>query len=245
MSEAPDIINRTDGSQMVLIPEGEFLMGSDGGYADERPAHRVFVSAFYISRYLVTNSQYRRFVQETDYPVPCMDDPRAEWANWNPERKTFPTGREHHPVVLTAWIDAVAYCEWAGLRLATEAEWEKAARGGLEGKRFPWGDEEISHALANYDNQEGTTPVDAFPPNGFGLYDMAGNAWEWVADFYDPNYYSCSPLRDPRGPQQGSSRVLRGGAWMLFARYCRVSYRFRNSPRFRTSLIGFRVARST
>jgi formylglycine-generating enzyme required for sulfatase activity len=114
----------------------------------------------------------------------------------------------------------------------------------LEGKLFPWGDEEISHELANFDNLDGTTPVGAYPPNGYGLYDMVGNAWEWVADYYDAKYYARSPPRDPRGPEQGSSRVLRGGSWMLFSRYCRISYRFRNSPHFRASLIGFRVARS-
>jgi sulfatase modifying factor 1 len=244
MERTTDIANPKDGSQLMLIPEGEFLMGSDDGYPSERPAHRVFVSPFYIARTLVTNSQYRSFVLETGYAAPYMDDPRAEWANWDRDSKNFPAGRETHPVVLTSWIDASAYCEWAGTRLATEAEWEKAARGRLDGKLFPWGDEEISHELANYDNQDGTTPVGVYPPNGYGLYDMVGNAWEWVADYYDPKYYSRSPMRDPRGPEQGSSRVLRGGSWLLFARYCRVSYRFRNSPNFHASLIGFRVARS-
>jgi formylglycine-generating enzyme len=244
MERTTDIANPKDGSQLMLIPEGEFLMGSDDGYPSERPAHRVFVSPFYIARTLVTNSQYRSFVLETGYAVPYMDDPRADWANWDRDSKNFPAGRETHPVVLTSWIDASAYCEWAGTRLATEAEWEKAARGNLDGKLFPWGDEEISHERANYDNQDGTTPVGVYPPNGYGLYDMVGNAWEWVADYYDPKYYSRSPMRDPRGPEQGSSRVLRGGSWLLFARYCRVSYRFRNSPNFHASLIGFRVARS-
>jgi formylglycine-generating enzyme required for sulfatase activity len=242
--DSAEIIKANDGSELVLIPGGEFLMGAGDGYQDERPAHRVFVSDFYIARNLVTNSQYSRFVRETGYSAPFVDDARAEWANWDREKKTFPAGRGNYPVVLVGWLDAVAYCEWAGLRLAKEAEWEKAARGGLEGKRFPWGDEEISHELANYDNQNGTTPVGSYLPNGYGLYDMAGNAWEWVSDYYDAKYYSRSPMRDPHGPEHGSSRVLRGGSWMLFARYCRVSYRFRNSPSFRASLIGFRVARS-
>src|ERR1700739_2388554 len=131
MQKPAEITNARDGSQLILIPEGEFLMGSDDGYPSERPAHRVFVSSFYIAKNLVTNSQYRRFVLETGYAVPYLDDPRAEWAN---------CGRENHPVVLIAWVDAIAYCEWAGTRLATEAEWERAARGGLDGKPFPWGD---------------------------------------------------------------------------------------------------------
>ena len=243
MKPAESIVAK-DGSDLVLIREGEFLMGADDGYPDERPAHRVFVGDYYIAKNLVTNLQYSRFVQETGYAVPFVDDTRAEWANWDREARTFPDGRGDHPVVLTAWIDAVSYCEWAGLRLPSEAEWEKAARGGLEGRRFPWNEEDISHELANYDNQDGTTPVGSYRPNGYGLYDMAGNAWEWVADYYDAKYYSRSPLRDPQGPEHGSSRVLRGGSWMLFARYCRVSYRFRNSQNFRASLVGFRAARS-
>jgi formylglycine-generating enzyme len=244
MERPIEINNEKDGSQLVRIPEGEFVMGSDDGYPAERPAHRVSVSDFYIAKNLVTNSQYRRFVLQTGHNVPYMDDPRAEWANWDRDSRSFPAGQENHPVVLVTWVDAIAYCEWAETRLATEAEWEKAARGGLEGKLFPWGDEEISHGLANYDNQEGTTPVGTYPPNGYGLHDMVGNAWEWVSDYYDAKYYSRSPPRDPGGPERGSSRVLRGGSWMLFARYCRTSYRFRNSPNFRSSLIGFRVARS-
>jgi len=244
MHSITEITNETDGSRLVLIPEGEFLMGSDDGYPHERPVHRVHLSAFGIAKTLVTNSQYRRFVLQTGYRVPYQDDPRAEWANWDRESKTFPAGLEQHPVVLVGWVDAQAYCQWSGTRLASEAEWERAARGGLEGKRFPWGDEEITHELANYDNQNYTTPVAAYPPNGYGLYDMVGNAWEWVADYYDAKYYAVSPTRDPKGPEHGSSRVLRGGSWLLFARYCRISYRFRNSPNFRSSLIGFRVARS-
>jgi formylglycine-generating enzyme len=239
-----EITNGKDGSRLALIPEGDFLMGSDDGYPDERPVHRVHLSAFRIGKTLITNAQYRRFVLETGYQVPYQDDPRAEWANWDRETRSFPAGLEQHPVVLVGWVDAQAYCQWSETRLASEAEWERAARGGLEGKRFPWGDEEITHELANYDNQNYTTPVGAYLPNGYGLYDMIGNAWEWVADYYDAKYYGDSPARDPRGPEHGSSRVLRGGSWLLFARYCRISYRFRNSPNFRSSLIGLRVARS-
>jgi len=149
-------------------------MGSDDGYPSERPAHRVFVSPFYIARTLVTNSQYRSFVLETGYAVPYMDDPRAEWANWDRDSKNFPAGRETHPVVLTSWIDASAYCEWAGTRLATEAEWEKAARGGLDGKLF-------RGAMRKSPTSEPTTTIrtvplllGVYPPNGYGLYDMVG-----------------------------------------------------------------------
>lgn len=242
--EAPaEVTNEQDGSLLVRVPAGPFLMGSEEGAPAERPAHRVVLGAYYIGKYLVTNAQYERFVKDTGHRVPYLDDPRAQSENWDRESRTYPPGRARHPVVLVSWHDAQAYCAWAGGRLPTEAEWEKAARGGLEGKRYPWGDE-IHPGLANYDTQSGTTPVGTYPPNGYGLYDMAGNVWEWVADWYDAHYYSTSPVENPQGPQTGTVRVLRGGAWLLFAQFCRVAYRFRNSPDFRFPLIGFRLARS-
>jgi formylglycine-generating enzyme required for sulfatase activity len=228
---------------MVVIPAGEFLMGSEGGYPNERPVHTVFIDAFALSQYPVTNVQYERFVRETKHRVPYLDDPRVESDNWNRDQHTYPPGRGEHPVVLVSWRDAQAYCAWAGGRLPTEAEWEKAARGGLTGKLYPWGDN-IELSLANYDTRTGTTPVGSYPPNGYGLYDMAGNVWEWVADWYDPKYYQRSPSQNPLGPEQGTVRVLRGGAWLLFPQFCRVAYRFRNGPDFRFNLIGFRPAQS-
>jgi formylglycine-generating enzyme required for sulfatase activity len=232
-----------DDSSMVVIPAGTFLMGSEVGYPNEQPVHRVFVEAFALGQYPVTNGQYERFVRETGHRVPYLDDPRAESDNWDQEGRTYPSGRAHHPVVLVSWRDAQVYCEWAGGRLPTEAEWEKAARGGLKEKLYPWGDE-IDPRLANYDNRDGTTSVGSYPPNGYDLYDMAGNVWEWVADWYDPTYYQRSPQQNPQGPEKGTVRVLRGGAWLLFPQFCRAAYRFRNSPDFRFNLIGFRLARS-
>lgn len=232
-----------DGSAMVMIPAGEFLMGSEGGYPNERPVHQVFVKAFALAQHSVTNDQYERFVRETGHRAPYLDDPRAESDNWNQEKRTYPPGRAHHPVVLVSWRDAQEYCEWAGGRLPTEAEWEKAARGGLRGKLYPWGDD-IDPSLANYDNRDGTTPVGSYPPNGYGLYDMAGNVWEWVSDWYDATYYRRSLQQNPQGPEKGTVRVLRGGAWLLFPQFCRAAYRFRNSPDFRFNLIGFRLAQS-
>ncbi len=236
-----EITNKKDGSELVLIPEGEFLMGSEDGVAAERPVHRVSLDAFYLGKSPITNIQYRKFVDETGYRAPHFDDPRAQLDNWDPERKTYPVGRGNHPVVLVSWHDAQAYSSWAGGRLPTEAEWERAARGGLEGKLYPWGDE-INKSLANYDTREGTTPVGSYPPNGYGLYDMAGNVWEWVADWYHAKYYHESPVYNPQGPEKGTVHVLRGGAWLLFAQFCRVAYRFRNNPDFRFNLIGFRLA---
>lgn len=232
-----------DGSAMVVIPAGEFLMGSESGYPNERPVHPVFIDAFALAQHPVTNTQYERFVRETGHRVPYLDDPRAEATNWDREARTYPAGHAQHPVVLVSWHDAHTYCEWAGGRLPTEAEWEKAARGGLEGRPYPWGDE-IDPSLANYDNRNGTTLVGSYLPNGYGLHDMAGNVWEWVGDWYNATYYPRSSQRNPQGPEKGSVRVLRGGAWLLFPQFCRVAYRFRNSPDFRSNLIGFRLAGS-
>jgi formylglycine-generating enzyme required for sulfatase activity len=218
-------------------------MGSEAGFPNERPVHRVFVDAFYLGKHPITNAQYERFVRDTGYRVPYLDDRRMQFDNWDQEKQTYPPGRTQHPVVLVSWHDAQAYCEWAGGRLPTEAEWEKAARGGLEGQLYPWG-EEIDPSLANYDNRTGTTPIGSYSPNEYGLYDMAGNVWEWVADWYDAKYYSHSPVSNPQGPEKGTVRVLRGGAWLLFPQFCRVAYRFRNSPDFHFNLIGFRLARS-
>lgn len=237
------VLNEKDGSPLVLIPAGEFLMGSESGYPAERPVHRVSMDAFYLGVHPVTNEQYARFVAETNWRVPYLDDRRMQRENWHPETRTYPPERGQHPVVLVSWRDAHAYCTWAGGRLPTEAEWEKAARGGLAGKLYPWGDV-IDPTLANYDNQGGTTPVCSYPANGYELYDMVGNVWEWTADWYDPHYYAHSPLANPQGPETGATKVLRGGAWLLFAEFCRVAYRFRNNPDFRFNLIGFRLARS-
>jgi formylglycine-generating enzyme len=243
VSALPEIVNSQDGSVLVQIPAGEFSMGSDAGFPAERPVHRVMVERYWISKQLVTNAQYAQFVSQTDHRVPYVDDPRVTTENWDVQQQTYPPGRGQHPVVLVSWHDAAAYCAWAGGRLPTEAEWERAARGGLEGKLYPWGDE-IDPTQANYDNRSGTSPVGMYPANAYGLYDVAGNAWEWVADWYDPRYYRVSPLTNPPGPAHGATRVLRGGAWLLFPQFCRVAYRFREGADFRFNLIGFRLARS-
>jgi len=241
VSALPEVVNARDGSVLVQIPAGEFSMGSEAGFPSERPVHQVMVERYWIGKYLVTNVQYEQFVRDTDHRVPYVDDPRVTMDNWDVQQRTYPPGRGQHPVVLVSWQDAVAYCAWAGGRLPTEAEWERAARGGLEGKLYPWGDE-IDPSKANYDNGNGTSPVGGYAPNAYGLYDTAGNAWEWVADWYDPKYYRTSPVTNPPGPSQGSTRVLRGGAWLLFPQFCRVAYRFREGADFRFNLIGFRLA---
>jgi len=223
-----------DGAEMVLIPAGEFSMGSND-YGDEKPVHTVYLDAFYIDRYEVTNAQYKKFMDATGHKAPAF---------WSDSKYNAP----NHPVVGVSWNDAKAYAEWAGERLPTEAEWEKAARGGLVGKKYPWGDN-ITHDDANYDGTGGkdvwehTSPVGSFAPNGYGLYDMAGNAWEWCADWYDSGCYAKSPSRNPTGPDSGSSRVLRGGSWGYGGTdSLRVAYRGFDDPAYMFGFVGFRCA---
>ncbi len=160
-----------------------------------------------------------------------------------------------HPIVNVTWEDAKTYCEWAGGRLPTEAEWEYAARGGQQGLKYPWGNE-VSHEQANYgadkccsglaagrDQWEYTSPVGSFPESEFGLYDMAGNVSEWLADWYDEDYYKNAPIVDPQGPASGELRVLRGGSWVNNPEVLRTSNRFRDQPDLRVSNVGFRCAR--
>lgn len=166
--------------------------------------------------------------------------------------------RDDHPVVHVSWLDAMAFCAWSGARLPTEAEWEYAARGGREGHHFPWGDEREPggrHRMNVYQGQfpvedtaadgwAGTCPVGTYPPNDFGLHEMTGNVWEWCADWFDPGYYSRSPLRDPAGPDRGQARVMRGGSYLCHDSYCwryRVDARSANTPDSTTGNLGFRV----
>ena len=201
---------------MVLIPAGEFTMGDHFNEGDRRelPVHTVYLDAFYMDIYEVTNAQYQTFMDAKG---------RGKPRYWNDSRFNAPD----QPVVGVRWLfDAVAYASWAGKRLPTEAEWEKAARGGLVGKRYPWGDEAPDAGglyRANYDpgnnaadGYERAAPVGSFAPNGYGLYDMAGNVWEWCNDYYGTSYYANSPYSNPFGPvgmDFGAWRVLRGGSW--------------------------------
>ncbi|MBM3239959.1 formylglycine-generating enzyme family protein [Candidatus Poribacteria bacterium] len=167
-----EIIIDKDGAEMALIPAGEFQMGDNfnEGNADELPVHTVYLDAFYIDKYEVTNALYEEFIKATGHRTPTY------WTNHS-------FNQPDQPVVGVTWDDAVAYAKWAGKRLPTEAEWEKAARGGLVGKRYPWGDDISDNDANNYGNKIGiTTPVGKYPPNGYGLYDVAGNIWEWVAE---------------------------------------------------------------
>jgi len=226
-----------DGAPMALIPAGEFHMGdpfNEGG-ANERPRHTVYLDAFYIDIYEVTNAQYQKFMDAVGYAGPGY---------WNNSSYNAPD----QPVVGVSWHDAVAYAEWAGKVLPTEAQWEKAARGGLVGKRYPWGDEapdadgvyRASYGNSTADGYRYAAPVGSFASNGYGLYDMAGNVWEWCADWYDGGYYADSPNDNPLGPSSGTARVLRGGSWYSNPYYLRVAHRALGPPTSTLNHVGFR-----
>ena len=224
-----------DGKDMVLIPAGTFEMGDHHDNMENAlPVHRVELNAFYMDVHEVTVGQFNEFVNQSGYKYD---------GNWDSVAEYSPG--DEYPMVLVSWNDATAYAKWAGKRLPTEAEWEYAARGGLVGKRYPGGDG-ISHDDANYsgtggkDKWEYSSPVGSFAANGYGLYDMAGNAWEWCQDWYGENYYSSSPAKNPPGPVTGSSRVLRGGLWNANSNYLRVAARDYVAPNTRFLFIGFR-----
>ena len=255
--------------ELSRIPAGEFLMGSDRGDDDERPAHRVRVAEFLMAVEPVTNAQYARFVRATSRRPPAIDElPVVVTAGGAERERAFrvtgqpyvwagpepPLGRHDHPVTLVRWDDAVAYCEWLSaetgraFRLPTEAEWEKAARGGHDRCRFPWGDAP-DHTQANFLSDpsargaRGTTPCRSFPANRYGLFDMAGNVWEWVSDWYGPRYYAASAAADPAGPPGGQLRIIRGGSWLSSdLRMLACSHRHKVPPDTYSYAIGFRVA---
>ena len=218
--------------------------------------HTVYVDAFYMDVCEVTNAQYCVFLNEqgnqTEGGVTWLNIGSSSCLITQSGDQFVPENRyEDHPVIEVTWYGARAYAQWAGKRLPTEAEWEKAARGGLEGKRYPFGDF-IGHDDANYTGTGGTdkwsrtSPVGSFPPNGYGLYDMAGNVWEWCNDWYDSSYYSKSPKNNPTGAQTGNYPVLRGGSWGFAPLYMRCAERgYFSYPTIRNSIIGFRCVRSS
>lgn len=222
---------------IVVIPEGSFLMGCEHGQENEQPCHRVWVDGFGIGRFPVTNREYKIFTDATQTLAPPFS---ADPIFSDPER----------PVVGVSWDDAIVYCRWlsnrtgAQFRLPTEAEWERAARGGREGALYPWGDE-----LPSEKNFTGADPETGGPakvginaPNGFGLYDMSENVHEWCSDYYDYNYYRYSPERNPRGPSDGRRRASRGGSWRHRIKFSRCAARSSLPPSFKYADYGFRVA---
>ena len=250
--------NNPYADDMVLIPAGDFQMGSNIGDPDEKPVHTVYVDAFYMDIHEVTNAQYRLFVdanpQWGKVRIPTDYHDGEYLKHWN--GNNYPTGKEDRPVVYVSWYGAMAYAQWARKRLPTEAEWEKAARGGLVGRKYPWGNS-IGPSQANYGSHVGdTTTVGSHPPNKYGLYDMAGNVWEWCLDAYEGDFYKNSPSRNPIAGEGvirhitnnftnvKTLRVLRGGSWNNNPRYLRVANRGRGDPAFSGNDDGFRCARA-
>lgn len=227
-----------DDRTMVLISEGFFHMGSDNGDPDEAPQHPVFVSNFYIDQHEVTNASYTRFLKAAGYPksfVPVFDDDPAKLMN--PEQIA----------VGMSWDGAAAYCLWAGKRLPTEAEWEKAARGETA-RTWPWGNE-FGVRNANIKGEQDGYQYTALPGqfesgrSPYGIYDMAGNGAEWVADWYDEKAYAAAPIQNPTGPKTGKHRVVRGGSWAETAVNVRTAKRFAARQGRADSIIGFRCAK--
>ena len=234
--ERPTSPRPLEGS-MVSIPAGEFTMGSQDGDPDERPAHKVHVDAFSMDVYEVTVGQYAAFLQATGVNSPL------DWQTMNQP------AHQKRPVANVDWVDAAAYCKWAGKRLPTEAEWEKAARG-TDGRLYPWGNDPPTPLHANFGKTEWNnhgvlTPVGTFEggKSPYGIYDMAGNVWEWVSDWYDYNYYKTSPSQNPTGPSMGGTKVIRGGAWNSNPRAMRSANRSLISPTDQ-GLDGFRCAKT-
>lgn len=221
---------------MVLIPAGEFQMGSESGEGEERPAHTVYLDTYYIDIFEVTNTLYKKCVQAGACSVP------------RDTRYYLDISYAQHPVVNVDWHQARAYCQWRGGDLPSEAQWEKAARGGLEGKDYPWGDEApvCTPGAANgaqfISCGSQTVDVGSFGSNGYDLYDMAGNVYEWVLDWYQADYYASSLPANPSGPAPGGYRVLRGGSWDGSEGNLRVAGRSYYVPGGRYLNVGFRCS---
>lgn len=237
-----------DGAPMIVVPAGSFPMGvpagaRDGG-RDEYPRHDVFVDTFAIDKFEVTNGRYLEFVKAIGHRVP--QNPRNPTRNlWQGDSITdVLTDR---PVINVDWFDAEAYCRWAGKRLPTEAEWEKAAKGTSD-RRFPWGNVEPTPKHLNYNQrwigEKTLMPVGSYEAgkSPYGLYDMAGNVWEWVNDWYDAQYYERSPKKNPKGPDTGTKKVIRGAGWQNETPTVRIFTRVESDPMVRNESTGFRCA---
>ncbi|MDQ6734895.1 MAG: formylglycine-generating enzyme family protein [Nitrospirota bacterium] len=236
-----------DGAPMIMVPAGSFPMGvpkgdRDGG-RDEYPRHEVMLDNYYIDTYEVTHGRYAEFVKATGHRIP--ENPkypkRTLWSDH------LSDSLSERPVINVDWQDADAYCRWAGKRLPTEAEWEKAARG-TDDRRFPWGNVEPTHEHLNFNQQwqgeKTLMPVGSYEAgkSPFGAYDMAGNVWEWVADWYDPLYYEKSPTANPKGPDSGTNKVLRSSGWSVETPLVRLFTRVKSDPTNRNDSTGFRCA---
>ncbi len=235
--------------KMILIPEGEFIMGSDNPFdnPDQKPKHKVFLSSYRISKYEVTNEMFKAFVMDGGYKRKELWTPEG-WKFIQENMITHPAGWRvrgfddpQKPVVGVSWYEAYAFAKWLGMRLPTEAEWEKAARG-TDGRVYPWGNEfdasRVFYKAIARPLRVGSFPSGASP---YGVLDMAGNVWEWVWDWYGERYYARSPYKNPKGPENGEYKVVRGGGWGCNRRQMRCAYRRHEKPTWRRLDVGFRV----
>jgi formylglycine-generating enzyme required for sulfatase activity len=221
--------------EMVLIPSSEFRMGKNSqNPSDWQPEHNVRIGAFYMDKKEVSNKQYYDFCLATNTPLPQF---------WGMEE--FRSGMDFpdYPVVGVSYFDAEKYAKRCGKRLPTEAEWEYASRGGLEGKNFPNGDSADSTQINFGRKYKGIIKTGSLPPNGYGLYDITGNVWEWTSDFYSDDYYSVSPAENPKGPERGRFKVIRGGSWHSGAMCVQTYYRNGLSPSWVDFAVGFRCVK--
>ena len=236
----------SDQPRMVPVPAGEFTRGRSFAWADydvawypnpakdDVPARRIYLDSFEIDETEVTNERYSAFVSATGHRTPF------HWVNGKPA-----ADQGNHPVTNVSWDDAKAFCTWDRKRLPSEAEWERAARGVSEGKKYTWGDRDPTPKDARYNRLDGPTAVCSLPRNELGLCDMTGNVWEWCSDWYGKNYYEAAPDRNPPGPDTGLYRVLRGGSWFDVPKlFLMVSYRSWARAGERSPTIGFRCAKS-
>jgi formylglycine-generating enzyme required for sulfatase activity len=247
----------TDGMTLLFVPEGDFIMGADATealaecqnlrsdcrlewFTNAEPPHTVKMDAFWMDEHEVTNKQYAACVSTGKCAPPFQNNSYTRGDYYGNPRY------DEYPVIYVTWQNAHDYCEWAGRRLPTEAEWEKAGRGTDE-RLYPWGNEKPTSNLLNFALKVGdTSPIKSYSKgvSPYGVYDMSGNVWEWVNDWYDENYYRTSPASNPPGPAEGTDRVTRSSAWIFYDFDVRVTDRYGNDPKTANNVIGFRCARS-
>ena len=234
-AKPPATIIGTDGAPMVLVPAGEFTMGSEEGDDDEQPIHRVVLDSFYLDQFEVTNGRFAKFVAAIQSEPP-----------WGFADQETPVVHADRPVRWVNWMDAIGYCLWAGKRLPTEAEWEKAARG-TDGRVYPWGNEPPTAAHAVFGLKEGDETVSPIGnrdqgQSPYGVHDLAGNLYEWVTDWYDEQFYTTMSVINPRGPAEGTAKVQRGGSYTNTPYRLRAAFRTKGDPTEQDPHVGFRCA---